>query len=135
MAFCNWTTDLPETPFPTPSGLDPAAVALLSLCQVSLAVENSAPPPPPAGANRFEWGGAMRPVSYKSHVQTYTNPGRILVQEVLRSSARRNACEPGWSKPQQVLWLVVAGCVAVPDLEAGRDPHRKHRKDNAVRIH
>ena len=37
--LCNWTTDLPETSFPTPAGVDSAALALLSLCQTSLAVK------------------------------------------------------------------------------------------------
>ena len=31
-----------------------------------------------ARANRFVWGPAMWYVSYKFHVQTYTNPGRII---------------------------------------------------------
>ena len=39
--LCNWTTDLPETSFPTPAGVDSAALALLSLCQTSLVVENN----------------------------------------------------------------------------------------------
>ena len=50
-------------------------------------------PAPADRANRFVWGPAMWYVSYKFHVQTYTIESDFGEQEVLRSAARRHACD------------------------------------------
>ena len=89
-------------------------------------------PAPAARANRFVWGPAMWYVSYKFHVQTYTNPGRILVSK--KCSGVPHAATPvTLTEGNPSRYCSRSLIVAMPDLEAGRDPRRKHRKDNAVR--
>ena len=89
-------------------------------------------PAPAARANRFVWAPAMWYVSYKFHVQTYTNPSRISV--IKKCSGVPHAATPvTLTEANPSRYCGRSLIVAMPDLEAGRDPRRRHRKDNAVR--
>ena len=71
-------------------------------------------------------------VSCKFHVQTYTNPSRILVSK--KCSGVPHAATPvTLTEAKLSRYCGRSLIVAMPDLEAGRVPRRKSRKDNAVR--